>query len=246
PGAVAMTGLPSRAEDAASPPPQPIGAPREALGRRRPRLLVVVALAIPLAPPSAEATTLTRGPYLQLLTPRSVTIVWNTDTPAGCSLAIRPAEGTGGSVIQGGTDTVCAIAVDGLGTGTSYAYTPRADDVPLGDESLFRTDDPNRSRYTFLVIGDSGSGGHDQLSVRDAMLKTPVDFLIHTGDMIYQDGLPEDFNPEFFNPYRELLRHYVFWPTLGNHDVHTDDGAPWRDAFYTPANNPSQNEDYYS
>ena len=241
-----MTAPHQGAEDAASPPRRAIGAPHEAL--RRPWLCgLAVSLVTLLAAPSAGATTLTRGPYLQLLTPRSVTIVWNTDTPAACSLAIRPADGTGGSVIQGGgTDTVCAIAVDGLGSGTSYAYTPRADDVPLGDESLFRTDDPNRSRYTFLVLGDSGSGGHDQLSVRDAMLKTPVDFLIHTGDMIYEDGLPEDFNPEFFNPYRELLRHYVFWPTLGNHDVHTDDGAPWRAAFYTPANNPSANENYYS
>ena len=206
----------------------------------------VVWLAALLVAAPAGAATLTRGPYLQLLTPNSVTIVWNTDTPAACSLAIRPVAGSS-SVIQGGTDTVCAIPVDGLTSGTDYAYAPLADGVPLGDESVFRTDDPGRSAYTFLLIGDSGSGGHNQLELRDAMLKTPVDFMLHTGDMIYEDGLPEDFNPEFFTPYRDLLRRIVFWPTLGNHDVHPPGlGAPWVDAFYTPANNATQNEKHYS
>src|SRR5207302_7298320 len=77
--------------------PFPLGAP-----------LLVAAL---FAAAPAGAATLTRGPYLQLLTPNSVTIVWNTDTPAACSLAIRPVAGSS-SVIQGGTDTVCAIPVD--------------------------------------------------------------------------------------------------------------------------------------
>src|SRR5712691_5474265 len=113
---------------------------------RRCFLSAVVWLAALLAAAPAAAATLTRGPYLQLLTPNSVTIVWNTDTSAACSLAIRPLAGSG-SVIQGATDTVCAIPVDGLANGTEYAYTPLADGVPLGDESVFRTDDPSRSAY---------------------------------------------------------------------------------------------------
>src|SRR5205807_7111652 len=123
-------------------------------------------------------------------------------------------------VIQVENDTFYSIPIEDITKPTDYTYTPLANDVPLVDDSVFRTDDPSRSAYTFLLIGDSGSGGHNQLDVRDAMLKTPVDFMIHTGDMIYEDGLPEDFNPEFFTPYRELLRRVVFWPTLGNHDVH--------------------------
>ena len=206
----------------------------------------VVWLAVLLVAAPAGAATLTRGPYLQLLIPTSVTIVWNTDTPAACSLAIRPVAGSS-SVIPGGTDTVCAIPVDGLTKGTDYAYTPLADGVTLGDESVFRTDDPGRSKFTFLVIGDSGSGGHNQLELRDTMLKSPVDFMIHTGDMIYEDGRAEDFNHEFFTPYHDLLRRLVFWPTLGNHDVHEPGfGVPWEDAFYTPANNASQSEKHYS
>jgi predicted phosphodiesterase len=187
---------------------------------------------------------LVRGPYLQLLTPESVTIVWETDVPVVCGLEIGPAGGAA-TVIAGATGTVCAIDVESLSRGTLYAYTPLADGAPLDAPSVFRTDDPSRP-FSFLVVGDSGSGGSKQADVRDAMEATPADFILHTGDMVYDDGAAEDFDPHFFRPYRDLVRRLVFWPCLGNHDVRTAGGAPWRDAFHTPANNPAGTENYYS
>jgi hypothetical protein len=70
--------------------------------------------------------------------------------------------------------------------------------------------------------------------------------MVHTGDMIYDAGAAADFDPKLFAPYEELLRRLVLWPCLGNHDVRTSRGAPWRAAFWTPANNPADNEGYYS
>src|SRR5262249_13846079 len=52
-----------------------------------------LALAVLLIATPAAATVLTRGPYLQLLTTPSVTIVWNPDRPAPCVLAIGPRGG---------------------------------------------------------------------------------------------------------------------------------------------------------
>jgi len=204
----------------------------------------VLGLTTLLAASSTPIVTLTRGPYLQRLTTSGVTIVWNTDVPAACSLAIRPIGGPA-AVIPGETDTVCAIPVTGLAPGAQYAYVPRADGVPLAFDSAFRTDDPDRP-FTFLVVGDSGTVGAHQSAVRDRMLSTPADLLLHTGDMVYPDGAAEDFDPKFFWPYRDLMRHLVFWPCLGNHDYDTDKGGPWRAAFYTPANNPAGSENYYS
>jgi RNA polymerase sigma factor for flagellar operon FliA len=60
--------------------------------------------------------------------------------------------------------------------------------------------------------------------------------------MIYDFGAAAEFNPQFFVPYRDLIRRLVFWPTLGNHDVGTLAGQPWRAAFYTPANNAAGSE----
>src|SRR5438552_2233036 len=95
-----------------------------------------------LAAAPARAAMLTRGPYLQLLTPHSVTVVWNTDVASACSLTIRPLDGPA-ATIAGDTGTVCAIAVDGLVPGGRYAYVPNADGVPLGTESVLHADDPS-------------------------------------------------------------------------------------------------------
>src|SRR5262249_25559804 len=70
--------------------------------------------------------------------------------------------------------------------------------------------------------------------------------VVHTGDMIYESGATADFDSRFFAPYADLVRQLVFWPCLGNHDFKTAAGQPWRDAFYTPANNPAASENYYS
>ncbi len=199
-------------------------------------VLAALALAaLTLAAPAAPVA-LVRGPYLQHLTRTSVTVVWNTDTAAACSLAIRPHGGVS-QVIAGDPGTVCTIAVSDLSPATDYAYTPQADGVPLGEESSFRTDG-GQSRFSFLVLGDSGTGGAKQAAIRDAMAATPADFILHTGDMVYEDGARDEYDPNFFRPYAPLLRRLMLWPTLGNHDIKTENGAPWREAFGS--------EEYYS
>jgi hypothetical protein len=202
-------------------------------------------LATLLAAAPVAAATLTRGPYLQHLTTDAVTIVWRTDLPAACAVALRPVGGDGGPVVAGGSGTTCAVRAAGLRGGARYAYQPLADGLPLGPPAVFRTDHPDLP-VTFLALGDSGKGGTQQLAVRDRMLEVPADFIVHTGDVVYPEGAAEDYQAKFFEPYRDLLRERVFWPALGNHDVRTGGGRPWRDVFHTPANNPAGSEHYYS
>jgi hypothetical protein len=200
-------------------------------------LLLVVAT-------DALSATLVRGPYLQLATRSSVTVVWNTDVPAVCSVALELPGGSS-TAVQGSPGTTCVVTLDGLTPGTRYAYVPRADGAPLTQQTTFSLPEASDA-FSFLVVGDSGSGGAGQLRVRDRMLATPASFALHTGDMIYEDGAAKDFDRKYFVPYRTLLRRLVLWPCLGNHDVVTANGAPWRDAFLTPANNADGDEGYYS
>ena len=194
---------------------------------------------------TVSANSLTRGPYLQLLTTQSVTVAWQTNDPAPCVLAIGPVGGAR-RTITGDAGTTCAIAVDGLLAGARYSYVARAGDEVLGPEASFRTDDP-AAPFSFVVIGDHGEHTtSSQAAVRDRILALEPDFIVSVGDMIYDEGAAEDFDPRFFTPYAALIRRVVFWPCLGNHDVRTSGGAPWRAAFYTPANNPDHNEGYYS
>jgi Calcineurin-like phosphoesterase/Dictyostelium (slime mold) repeat/Iron/zinc purple acid phosphatase-like protein C len=203
-------------------------------------------LALSMARPGvAGARALTRGPYLQLLTRHSATVVWGTDTSGSCALSLQ-ASGAASSIVAGSAGTTCTIALDALAPGTEYTYTPLDGAAALDVESTFHTDDPGRP-FTFIAIGDHGDhNSSTQIPPRDRMLVTPADFIVSTGDMLYPDGGPQRLNPKFFTPYRDLIRKLVFWPCIGNHDAEFDGAASWRDAFITPANNPAHDEGYYS
>jgi hypothetical protein len=193
----------------------------------------------------AWAVAIVRGPYLQLLDGDSVTIMWKMDVAAACSLSIKRV-GSAATRIAGGTGTVCSIAVAGLVRGGKYAYVPYADGKAVDQESVFAAEPLAGQPYTFLVLGDSGTGSEEQLAVRDLMLTTPAGFALHTGDMAYDRGTNSEFDRTYFAPYRDLLRRLVIWPSLGNHDVKSGGGKPWVDAFATPANNAEGSERYYS
>jgi Calcineurin-like phosphoesterase/Iron/zinc purple acid phosphatase-like protein C len=208
--------------------------------------LRILALAIGAAVPAPLcAQTLARGPYLQLLTTHSVTIVWRTDVPAACALDVH-ATGAPSTVVQGQTSDVCEVPVDNLTPGESYGYRPLADGVPIDVESTFKTDDPTKP-FMFLVYGDHGNhNSSTQIPIRDLMVAAQPDFVVSVGDMVYPNGGAQYFDSKFFLPYADLLRRVMIWPSVGNHDDQADSGGSWRDAFVTPANNPDGDEDYYS
>lgn len=99
------------------------------------------------------------------------------------------------------------------------------------DESApTRTDFGSRA-VRFLAIGDFGTGKAEQQEVADAMCahleREPFDFVVSTGDNVYPDGDPADFEKKFFAPYECLTDEGVRWhSTLGNHDVSTAEGRP--------------------
>lgn len=97
------------------------------------------------------------------------------------------------------------------------------------------------SEFSFLVVGDSGSGSHrdhhPQRKVAELMLPHHAEcrFMLHTGDVIYLVGSSEFYNSNFIEPYREFLvggdrpKSISFdqmtfslpiLPVLGNHDYY--------------------------
>lgn len=70
-----------------------------------------------------------------------------------------------------------------------------------------QTDDPE---FSFLVIGDSGSGAHrnhsPQRKIAEQMLEhQDCRFVLHTGDVIYLVGSSDYYLKNFIDPYREFL-----------------------------------------
>jgi hypothetical protein len=64
----------------------------------------------PLVAISTSPPALIRGPYLQLVTRTSVTVLWHTDDAGVCGLEIRPAGGREPTRIVGDTSAVCSGA----------------------------------------------------------------------------------------------------------------------------------------
>jgi acid phosphatase type 7 len=192
----------------------------------------------------AAGVTLTRGPYIQSVTGTSAIIVWQTAAPGSSRVDYGVGDYTH-SVDLSDPTAEHVITLTDLITGTEVIYRVSTDGVELASGS-FRTAAAPDQPFTFAVIGDSGTGSAGQVAVADRMVALDPDLVLHTGDVIYPDGQASGYDPFFFQPYQALAKRAPIYPTLGNHDYHTQNGQPYLDAFYLPHNNPANTERYYS
>jgi predicted phosphodiesterase len=192
----------------------------------------------------AGNATLTRGPYVQSVTPTSAVLIWRTDEP-GSSRVDYGAGAFTASIELPDLTTEHVITLADLITGTEVTYRVLTNDVELARGSFRTAPAPDRP-FTFAVIGDSGTGSREQYAIADRLAALDPHFVLHTGDVVYPDGQAAGYDPYFFQPYQALARRAPIYPSLGNHDYHSQRGQPYLDAFYLPRNNPAGTERYYS
>jgi hypothetical protein len=83
---------------------------------------------------------------------------------------------------------------------------------------------PNKAgSVKFAVIGDTGTGGSDQVAIGKELAawrtRYPFEFVVMMGDNLYGGEKPKDFAKKFEIPYKPLLDGGVkFYAALGNHD----------------------------
>jgi hypothetical protein len=74
--------------------------------------------------------------------------------------------------------------------------------------------------FSFLVLGDTGEGGAAQHSLRDQYLflgqRPEVKFLVISSDVIYPEGAMQDYEPNFYLPFKGFTKPIYAIP--GNHD----------------------------
>jgi len=86
------------------------------------------------------------------------------------------------------------------------------------------------------VIGDSGFGEPVTFALGSLMAETDLDFVIHTGDVVYsmeeQAGDPYlSYWLKYYLPFKPVLQQMVIYPVPGNHEY--DHAALWQDLpFY--------------
>lgn len=214
--------------------------------RGRPIALVVLGLGFVLAGVGAHlrwlvSPILLAGPMLQAVGPNTFTVVWRTSLDEPGQIVVLHGDETR-TVPAAVSDGQYVARVEGLEPNTVYDYVVRrvstsgkASKLAQGTAQTAKSAD---LPFRFLVFGDSGEGSRSQKTLGRQMLLQKPDLILHTGDLVYPAGESEDFRDEFFAPYAELLRSTPFYPSLGNHDVRTEDGAALLRAFVLPENGP--------
>lgn len=202
-------------------------------------LFLALGFGLYAASPWLLPVSIVEGPMIQQARTDGVTVVWFTSREAPCELIVQTPEGPR-SIESRSAGRRHVAAVESLAPASRYAYSIRGEGNTLTpDGTAFHTAKPPGEVFSFIAFGDSGRATREQYILGAEMSRQPVDFIVHTGDLIYPDGKRRDYQKKFFRPYRELLSRVAFWPTLGNHDVDKDhDGQPLLDVFELPHNGP--------
>lgn len=206
----------------------------------------------PLPEPTAVGEPLSSVGYhlpltIRHVTQTSATLFFELDTPSeGVLLYWSPGEEDRQSPIPFSTaETRHQITLEGLAPGTAYQAVvklavgsdlyrqPHFMDREWGVVDFHTASDQWPLRVG--VVGDSGLGEKVTLELAERMAACDLDFVLHTGDVVYLMGRhPTPFHAyakKYYAPLAPLLRQVPVYPVVANHDW--DREAIWQGApFY--------------
>lgn len=194
----------------------------------------------------AQTPTLVRGPYLQVVTPTSVVVRWQTSQPTTGRIWTGP---TATQLTSSQRETQPALdhslTLTGLQPATRYAYAIGYDETRLtsGPDYYVQTAPPagDTRPFRLWVLGDFGFGNDNQRAVyqayRNATTTRPADLWLWLGDNAYCCGFDDQFQRYVFDVYGSTFRNTPFYPTPGNHDYadsRTNFDIPYYKLFSVP------------
>ncbi len=197
-----------------------------------------------------------RQPYMVMQTKNSITLKWQTQNEEMGSVAYGLTPQTLSNVLfEEKTTDKHRITIPKLKECTQYFYKVSSPSMTIDNNGRsFTTFCESADKQRLWVIGDSGKVGKNQTEVYKRLLDyidgdyNKLDMWVLLGDNAYSSGTQEQFNTTLFEPYVELVKRYVPWAVVGNHDAR-------RWAFYNifdfPTNAeaggvPSHTEEFYS
>jgi predicted phosphodiesterase len=181
-----------------------------------------------------------RQPYLQMQTYDSIRIKWQSPkSEIGCVKYGKDKADT--KICESIQTNKHTITVNGLEEGHTYIYEVFSDSLDIDNTNRRFTTlhKDKQKKQNIWIIGDSGQAGPGQRQVLQSMQTymkdKALDMWILLGDNAYRSGTQEQYTKALFEPYKELLKDYVPWAVIGNHDAR-------RWAFYDIFDFPSEAE----
>lgn len=197
----------------------------------------------------AQTPSITRGPYLQVLSPTSVTVRWRTNQPTTGRVWYGLASPLANAVGESQPSLEHNVTLTGLQAATQYLYAVGFDNTQLasGPDYYVKTALPTGDTRPFRmwVLGDFGCGLSNQTAVyqayKQATANRPSDLWLWLGDNAYSFGLEDEYQQWVFPFYAASLRNIPLFITPGNHD-YADQETNTNIAYYNLFSFPQQGE----
>ena len=174
----------------------------------------------------------TAGPYLQMATPTSMGIMWETSESATHTVAYWKAGGDKQSMEINATtlntevtsedELISKTILDNLEPGQPYFYEITSKAIS-GEEITsgvltFKTADELPESFTFSVIGDTEARPHVNNRISKLLWDERPDFLLNLGDLTDSGKKDHKFqwNYEYFYGMNQLTSRIPVFPVAGN------------------------------
>lgn len=126
-----------------------------------------------------------------------------------------------------------SATIPNLKLGRRYFYNVKCNGQTIL-KGFFTTRQPRGTSTRFVAFGDNSYGGESDHRIAYQAWKARPDFVMNTGDNVYDSGRNSDYERNFFPVYNSdktgpevgapLLRSVPFYTVMANHDIpHRDD-----------------------
>ena len=202
-------------------------------------VLVVVVVLVAGSGGLASAQPFRKGPMLQSVDATSGVLLWESSEslPARVVVAVAGVAGAPARELAGPATRLHEVRIDGLAPGTRHTWRVECGGETATGELITAPLGPQP--FTFVVFGDSRTGHEPHRALVARIRDEAPAFVLGTGDMVFDGGVPDDWQ-KFFDIERALLAERPLFPAVGNHDLDamTLSADAYRQWFALPGGSP--------
>lgn len=201
-------------------------------------VLAVLTLGASTGTASAAPVLVRDTPQVWNVTHQSATIAWfTTDEGADGAVEYGTSDAYGATVAARSRDWPLlesgarwrhhVATLSGLEPGTKYYYrvsaggthlTPTEGSAPADFHFVTAPAPGDGKPIQFIVVGDGGEGNKYQRAITHQMERQSFDFVLHTGDVVYDDCTDAEWHLKYYPIYKNLIRNRPWFLSLGNHE----------------------------